>query len=158
MAEKDDNHSQVSDNKFAYLNELHLTGIERQITAGEYVSGPVLATALRKHGFRPIRPEVLEYLCRHLEDNIAKPRGRKAIPEIVQRRQRMIIRHYYQRYLAWLQARKRRYGGLKGWPRIRQADWWKGPPHERAARMTAEQFSYGAESWRTVLNEVSSQK
>lgn len=41
----------------------------------------------------------------------------------------------YFDFLTWLKERKRRYGHLKGWLMIRDADWWQGPPSERALRM-----------------------
>lgn len=158
MAEKDDTRSQPPDQMFAHLNELHLVGIERRVAAGEYVSAEELAATLRKHGARPIPPSVLEYLCRLLEGKVDKPKGRKALPAALKHRRRMFMRYFYQRYLTWLQNREARYGHLEGWPRIRQAGWWRGPPNERAARMVAERFSYGAESWHTVQNDISSRK
>jgi len=144
--------------RFAHLDELHLGGIERRIAAGEYVDGVELAEALRKHGSRPIPAAVLDYLCRYLEGDIAKPRGRKPVPTVEQRRQQMLVRYSYRRYLAWLKGRKMRYGHLDGWPRIRAASWWQGPPHERAARMAAHRWSYGDDSWRSVHNLLSSRK
>ncbi len=158
MAKKADSPSRAPDQMFAHLDELHLKGIERRVAEGEYVSAEELVAALRKHGSRPLPPAVLEYLCRLLEGKVAKPKGRKALPSVEKRHRRMIVRHFYLRNLAWLQDRKARYGHLDGWPSIRQAKWWQGPPNERAARMVAERISYGAESWRDIQNEASSQK
>ena len=56
----------------------------------------------------------------------------------------------YERWLPWLQARKRRMG-LRNSPTI---DWWQGPPHERAARMLATWLRRN-QSYRSVLNLVS---
>jgi hypothetical protein len=56
----------------------------------------------------------------------------------------------YERWLPWLQARKRRMG-LPDSPRVH---WWQGPPHERAARMVAKRLRRN-QSWRSVLNLVS---
>lgn len=158
MPDKDNTSPQVPSHRFAYLDELHLGGIERSLAKGEYVSAEELAAALRKHGSRPIPPCVLDYLCRLLEGQVAKPKGRKALPAVAKHRWQMIVRYVYQRNLAWLRDRQARYGDLEGWPLIRMASWWQGPPHERAARMVAQRFSYGAESWRTILNEMSSRK
>lgn len=158
MARNSDNASRQPDRRFAYLDELHLVGIERCLAREEYVSAEDLAAALRKHGSRPIPLSVLEYLCRLLQGEVAKPKGRKELPELEKRRYRMIIRHAYKSHLSWLHGREARYGHLEGWPAIRQASWWQGPPHERAARMVAERFGYGAESWRSILNQASSQK
>ncbi|WP_420346178.1 hypothetical protein [Pelagibius sp.] len=143
---------------FSHLDALHLVDIERRLTEGDYVDPEELAANLRKHGQRPIPSHTLEYLCRHLEGKVPAPKGRRALPELEKHRQSMILRHVYQRTLAWLRQRKQRYGHLDGWPYIRNADWWQGPPHERAARMAAKRFRYGAEAWRSLLNEVSSRK
>ncbi len=114
MAEKDDNSSQAPGQMFAYLDELHLVDIEHRIAKGEYVSAEELVAALRKHGSRPIPPSVLEYLCRLLEGKVAKPKSRKALPVVEKRRQRMIMRYFYQRNLTWLRNRKARHGHLDG--------------------------------------------
>jgi hypothetical protein len=144
--------------RFAYLDEMHLGGIERRVAAGEYVDAAELAEALRKHGSRPIPSAVLDYLCRCLEGKIGKPRGRTPKPIAEQNRRQMLIRYSYRRYYAWLKERKKRYGRLDGWPLIRAASWWQGPPHERAARMAAHRWFHGDDSWRSVNNRVSSQK
>ena len=158
MAENDSDQPDKPGSKFAYLDELHLVDIERRVTKGNYVNPEELASSLRKHGQRPIPPKTLEHLCRHLEGKVPAPKGRKALPEMAKRRQVMILRYFYQRNLAWLQRRKKRYGHLNGWPSIRQTDWWQGPPHQRAARMVAKRYYHGAESWRSIINMTSSQK
>lgn len=58
---------------------------------------------------------------------------------------------YYQRWLIWLQARKRRAGLVDS----QTADWWQGPPHERAARIVAKLLGRRNISYRAVLNLVS---
>ena len=158
LAKDTDKKTQASGGKFAYLDELHLADIEDRIAQGDYVSAEDLAAALRKHGMRPIPPSVLKYLCRHLEGQVAKPKGRKALPEVVKLRRLMFVRYYYRRTLTWLQARKARYGDLDGWRGIRGASWWQGPPHQRAARMVAQRLGFGAESWKTIQKQASSRK
>ena len=150
--------SQTGDDKFAYLRVFAMRKVEFFLDRGRHVDGADLVAALREQAGEPIPPKVLDHLCRHLEGKVTKPKGRKAIPGAEEHRRLMFIRHHYRRDLAWLQARKKRYGGLDGWPSIRQADWWRGPPNERAARMTAHRWLYGAESWRSVHNLVSSRK
>lgn len=140
------------------IRELHMVRIQSMLEKGEHVDGDLLATALRDDGDKPIPPDVLEYLCRFIEGKEKMPRGPKKIPEGYVRQNTTILSHFYARYLQWLKARKKRYGQLDGWPSIREADFWQGPPHEIAARMVARKFRNGAESWRTIHNRNSSQK
>lgn len=158
MTNKSRDHNAGTTARFSYLDELHLGGIERRIAAGEYVDGAELSDALRRHGQQPIPPEVLDYLCRYLKDEVDRPSGRPTMPEVERRRQEMFVRWAYRRNLAWLQKRKKHYGDLKGWLRIQGSDFWKGPPSEKAARMAARRFWYAADSWRTVVNLSSSRK
>lgn len=142
---------------FSWLNEYHLGGIEQKLKAGKYVDGEELARALHLHGQRPIPQPVLDYLCALLKGKVKKPKGRPARPNLLTRQQNMIIRWSYRRNFAWLRARKKSYGHLDGWPALQGTNFWKGPASEKAARMTAARFGYGAESWRSVLNINSSQ-
>jgi len=137
---------------FSWLNAFQLGGVERKIDAGEYVDGAELSSALRKHGQQPISPEVLDYLCRYLEGQIEKPRGRKLLPGAEIRRNHMIIRGYYRIYLDRLTDHKRCLGRSAGWTKL---GW---TPAEMAARIVAKRFMYGAKSWRRVQNIASSHK
>lgn len=136
----------------------HQVTVKSRLENGEYVDGGMLADALREIRNEPISSEVLEYICKFLDGSVSKPRGRTPTPAFEVQRHRMILRGFYRRYLAWLKSRNEHYGNLDGWPQIRGADFWQGPPNERAARMVARRLSYGAESWRTVQNQISSQK
>jgi hypothetical protein len=137
---------------FDYLNELHLVGIEESVAAGKYVSAEDLSSALRKHGARPISPAVLDYLCNMLEGNVAKPKGRKGLPEFEARRWHMVIRGHYQNRRRWLEERKDRYGHPTGWTKL------DGTAAEIAARIVAKRWLSGPDSWRTVQNIASSRK
>ena len=137
---------------------LHLMDVERRITAGEYVDGRELGDALRKLGSRPIPAPVLDYLCCTLDGEVSKPSRRKGRPPSANFPLNVLRRGIYRRNLAWLTARKARYGHLKGWSYLHDADFWQGPPHEIAARMTARRLSYGARSWRRISNIASSRK
>ena len=110
-----------------------LARLERRIRDGDYVSDLALAEALRANAGDPLPNLVLDYLCRRLEGKVRKPRGRKAGGPVFMLRNAYAAA-LYERYLTWLQRRERSLG-LKGWGSIREADWWQGPPHERAARM-----------------------
>ena len=140
------------------IRVLHMDRVHLMLERGEYVDGELLAEALRDHGDQPVPPDVLNYLCRFLEGKAKKPRGRKPIPEFHVRWKQMKMKAHYERYLEWLQARKKRLGHLNGWPRIREADFWQGPPNEIAARMVARRYLDGTESWRDVQNKISSRK
>ena len=70
----------------------------------------------------------------------------------------MIMRYHFEHRLQWLQARKKRYGGLTSRPHIQKMIIWQSPPNEIAARMVAKRYFYGAESWHGILNQISSQK
>ena len=149
---------QKSSNPFAYLAEMHLNVINASIRAGKYVYPDELAAALRRHGERPVPIEVTDYICRMLEDDIKKPKGRKARSKADKLRWNMLIRGTYHRYLIWLQQRKTRDGHLMGWKALQTADFWQGPAHEKAARMTAQFFGYGPHAFRRIQNIASAQK
>jgi hypothetical protein len=102
-------------------------------------------------------PEIHNYLCDFLKGKVRAPAGRRADRESpVSQIKRALIPSTYDRYLAWLQRRKRSMG-LEGWKQIREADWWQGPPNERAARMTCRYLGLAVD-WSTVKNIVSKAK
>lgn len=138
--------------KFAYLDELHLVGIEKEIAADKYVSAADLSSALRKHGSRPIPSAVLDYLCDLLEGKVRKPKGRPGRPAFEIRRWHMVIRGLYKLRQRWLNERKRRYGHPAGWTNLDMA------AAEIAARLVAKYYLSGPESWRRVQNIASSHK
>ena len=120
--------------RFSYLDELHLGGIEQRILAGEYVDGNDLAETLRKNGSRPIGNTVLDYICRYLEGAIEKPKGRKPQPALERQRLNMIISGVYQNYFDHLSDRAGRYGHPAGWTNLEYT------PAELAARLVARRF------------------
>jgi hypothetical protein len=122
---------------------------------GEHVNGDALALALRSNPDVPVPPVVRDYLCRYLEGTVRKPRGRRPGGPFQTVRDTCAAL-LYEQYLAWLKRRKRRFG-LDGWPALQGADWWQGPPHERAARMVARRW-FRNRPWEHVRNIVSSQK
>jgi hypothetical protein len=119
-----------------------------------YIPPEQIARALRKNPGIPLPPEIHDYLCDFLERKIPAPAGRPAhIEKPLSQIKKDLIPLRYARYLAWLKRRKRSMG-LKGWKTIREADWWRGPPNERAARMTCRYLGL-AMDWRRVQNIVS---
>ena len=127
--------------------------LERKIAAKQYVGPGELARILRANTGQPIPDKVLDYVCKHLEGSVKKPRGRK--PRDAAGKLRVaLVKVEYVRYLQWLQDRKRRHG-LRGWSCIRDADWWDGPPYERAARLLTRKY-FRNRDWKHVRNLVSS--
>ncbi len=119
-----------------------------------YIPPEQIARALRENPGIPLPPEIHEYLCNILEGKIQGPRGRPADSEnSLSQIRKTFIPPTYARYLAWLKQRKRSMG-LNGWKQIQNADWWKGPPSERAARMTQVRLGRTI-SWRRIHNIVS---
>ena len=128
--------------------------LEVTITRNGAVDGKELAEALRRHRDEPIPDKVFDHLCARLAGT-DKKRGRRP-DKLTEHIRAILVPIFYERYFDWLKLRKRRCG-LEGWPRIREADWWQGPPHERAARMVAKRL-FPNHTWRHVANFVSSQK
>ncbi len=122
-----------------------------------YIPPEQIARALKENPGVPLPPKIHEYLCNFLEGKIQVPAGRPADSEnSLSQIRKTLIPRTYARYLTWLQRRKRSMG-LEGWSLIRDADWWQGPPNERAARMTCRLWAR-AMDWHTVQNIVSKSK
>ena len=128
-----------------------------------YIPPEQIARALRNNPGIPLPPEIHDYLCDFLEGKIPAPAGRRAdIEKPLAQIKKALIPPTYARYLAWLKKRMRPKGRkrgerlveLKGWETIREADWWRGPPSERAARMTCRHLGLAID-WRRVQNIVS---
>jgi hypothetical protein len=119
-----------------------------------YLPPAELARALRENPGVPLPPEIHDYLCEFLEGKIKARGGRPKVSENpVRLLKRVLVPVIYERYYGWLKQRQRSVG-LEGWTLIRQAEWWQGPPSERAARMIARRL-HPAIDWRRVLNIVS---
>ena len=132
--------------------------IERRLkepaTRESYVSPEEIARALRANPGIPLPTAIRDYLCDLLEGKVRVPAGRPATwKNPLEEVKRSLIPYYYARHLAWLQRRSRSLG-LEGWKQIRGADWWRGPPSERAARMTQRLLRLRID-WRRVRNIAS---
>ncbi len=131
--------------------------IERRLKSSSkrraYIPREQIARALRENPGVPLPPEIHNYLCDFLESKVLAPAGRRPdIEKPLAQIKKTLIPLTYARYLAWLR-RRRRSMGLEGWKQIREADWWQGPPNERAARMTCRRLR-PVMDWRTVQNIV----
>lgn len=125
----------------------------RLINQGEFISAEELDAALVANDGEPIPDIILAYLRDMSLGKIKKPLGRKKGGTKQTIRYTMAAIEY-ERLLPWLRKRKKIFG-LKGWESIQRAEWWQGPPHERAARMIARRW-FPNHTWRHVLNVVSS--
>jgi hypothetical protein len=155
---------------FGHLGELnlpHLTGKLELNMAGngnqklrwpDYVTLEEIEEALRTRGANEVPGVVLRYHDDLLAGRIAKPRGRKPLPDLDKGLRRDLYRYVYDRYYNWLRDRKTLYGHLNGWSSIQEATFWCGPIHERAARMTACRFGLVAGSWAGIKNIISSER
>ena len=135
--------------------------IERQLKSSPkhraYIPPEQIARALRANAGAPLSPIILDYLCNLLEGKIRAPAGRPADTGTpINQLKKAVIPLTYKRYLAWLRKRKRS-KGLTDWAAIPRVDWWQGPPHERAARMTVRSLRYPVD-WRRIQNIVSKAK
>ena len=118
---------------------------------GTWIATEDLMAAIVANSQKPIPEVVLDHLRQRLDGTAKKRRGRKK-PNGIQLKN-ALIPIKYKRYLEWLRQRNKSQG-LTGWPRIRNATWWTGPPNERAARMVAAYLKLDVD-WRHVLNTVS---
>jgi len=136
--------AQVDNRSFAFY--------ERKFTADPsfWPSAEQLVQALKANSKHPIPPDLLMHIKKRLDGTATKKRGRKIdkSPGFMLRKHSILT--YYRKYLTWLQKRSKA-SGLAGWPLIRDAHWWQGPPNERAARMVQVKLGLHID-WRQVLN------
>ena len=135
--------------------------IERRLKSSSkkesYIPPELLAQALRLNPDSPLPPAIYDYLCDFLEGKVRAPGGRPPnFENPLSQIKKVLIPATYERYYTWLKARKKSVG-LTGWKPIQGADWWQGPPNERAARMTCRSLHLPM-GWRRVQNIVSKAK
>jgi len=125
-----------------------MLAVERKLQSGKSSpSAEEIIRALIAHSSEPIPPTVLSHIRARLgkthRDQSGRPSDAEKNPLKVE-----IIYQSFMRYKDWLQSRQKTQG-LIGWPQIRDADWWKGPPAERAARMVLRRWEFNME-WQSV--------
>lgn len=117
-------------------------------------SAEQLIATLQANSRHPIPPLLQRHIFERLEGVARKKRGRKRhTVDMPPNLKQLVLPIVYNRFLKWLQDRETK-GGLRGWPAIRAAHWWRGPPHERAARMVQAKFKLPFD-WRHLQNQVS---
>jgi hypothetical protein len=108
-----------------------------------------LVAEFKRTAREPIPQIVVDHLTARLDGTAKKRQGRGRLTAGRQLTKLLIATSFDRResWLAWRQAKV----GLEGWRRIRKADWWQGPPSERAARMVQERFGLNL-GWERVRN------
>jgi hypothetical protein len=127
--------------------------LKLELDAQAWLATDDLITALAANSREPIPPVVLAHLRARLDGTAKKRRGPKTQRNSIKHLRETMVTLDYERHLSWLQKRSRS-EGLDGWSCIKDAEWWQGPPNERAARMVQRRWMRHA-SWRHVLNIVS---
>jgi len=114
-----------------------------------WVETDVLIAALTDNAREPLPDIVTSYLRQRLDGEARKRRGRGRFANCPTKTLRdLLIATTYTRFEVWLTARDGRQG-LEGWSGVRKADWWQGPPGERAARMVLRKLGLNL-SWQRV--------
>lgn len=108
-----------------------------------------LLAEIKRNAREPIPQAVLDHLSDRLEGKARKRqgRGRRTAGHKLKNR---LIAASFERRESWLVLRESK-GGLNGWPPIQNADWWQGPPSERAARMVKRRLGLNL-GWERVRN------
>jgi hypothetical protein len=114
-----------------------------------WIETSYLVAEIKRTAREPIPQIVVDHLTARLDGNAKKRQGRGRITPGRQFRKLLIATSFDRResWLAWRQAK----GGLEGWRQIRKADWWQGPPSERAALMVKERLGLNL-GWERVRN------
>lgn len=108
-----------------------------------------LIAELKQNAREPIPQVVLDHLSDRLDGKARKRRGRGR-PSPSRKMRNLLIAAWFDTYENWLKARQAKHG-LEGWSAIRDADWWQGPPSERAAHMTKRKFELNI-GWEAIRN------
>ncbi len=125
-----------------------MRALERKLASGvDRLSADEITSALIANSVEPVPPTVLAHIRTRLAETNRIRKGRPSSAEKNPLKVELIY-HLFMRKKDWLTARKKSQG-LKGWKQIRDADWWKGPPAERAARMVLRRLELNM-TWESV--------
>lgn len=112
--------------------------LEKKLQGGiDWLQASEIMRVLEANLTEPLPPLLQDHLAARLRGEAKKKRGPK--PKDRRTRDQLLCIKYY-RYHRWL-TRRRKTVGLVGWRGIRDAEWWQGPPAERAARMAQHCFT-----------------
>jgi len=148
---------EVVNNRFDFLRQYHLEGIERDLAAGKNIQSYELATAIKALGPYPISLPVRMHICDRLMGKVKPPRGRRAIPNVLVQDRGLKIKMFYRHYFGLLQNTDKKPCEMEELVNYRGPDILQGPPHEMAARIVASMVWFRHLSWQRIKNIVSSQ-
>ena len=119
-----------------------------------WIETSYLVAEIKRTAREPIPQGVIDHLTARLDGKVKKRQGRGRLTA-GRRLTKLLIATSFDRRESWLAWRQSK-GGLNGWPRIRKADWWRGAPSERAARMVQARLglNLGWERVRNIAYEV----
>lgn len=108
-----------------------------------------LVAECKRAAREPIPHIIVEHLTARLDGTAKKRRGRGRLTADRQLT-KLLIATSFERREFWLASRQET-SGLEGWRSIRKAEWWEGPPSERAARMVKQRLGLNV-GWEQVRN------
>ena len=131
-----------------------LLSLERRIAEDKIPTADELTAVLEANSAEPLPAWFSALVVKSLRGVLKKKRGRPKDENPLSVIRFQLAKAKYHPYLTWLQKRERLVG-LNGWPALRGKHWWKGVPHERAARMATARWLRHID-WKSFLNRVSS--
>lgn len=114
-----------------------------------WIETSYLVVEIDRNAREPIPKAVRVHLTDRLDGKAKKRQGRGRRTPGRQFR-KMYIATCFERRQSWLEGRLAK-GGLEGWRQIRKAEWWQGPPSERAARIVQARLKLNM-GWERVRN------
>jgi hypothetical protein len=115
------------------------------------IATETLIAALVENAREALPEPILNHLRDRL-DRVALQRRGPKFGKISHQIQDDLMLWAFRRFKQWLEQRQAT-RGLNGWPRIREADWWQGPPSERAIRMARQKWARTVD-WRTAQERI----
>ena len=126
---------------------------EERIKQGELPTRDQLKVMLLAHPDQVLPEWLLDVVILGIDGRLKGTRGRRTKTSFDAIKW-ALAKAKYEKTLLWLQRREKSFG-LQGWSVLRGKHWWKGPPHERAARIVISQLKLRID-WPAFHNRISS--
>ena len=126
--------------------------IERTLAADPqaWIETYLILAAIDSTFSRRPMPETVRAHLRKRLDGEAKKRQGRGRRTVSSKMRDIMIWAKFTNTEDWLNTRKAKHG-LRGWGCIEKADWWDGPPSERAARIVKRRLDLDLD-WETIRN------